>query len=75
VIPVDADIPFVGMCNLLKGLGFKEHIRGDHHIFKKDGIADIINLQPENSRVKAYQARQVRKIFISYKMLLGGEDE
>jgi len=28
----DANIPFSGLCNLLKGLGFDERIRGDHHI-------------------------------------------
>jgi len=27
-------------------LGFEERIKGDHHIFTKDGIAEIINIQP-----------------------------
>ena len=64
----DADIPFVGMCDLLIKLGFKEHIRGDHHIFLKEGIRGLINLQPEGSKGKAYQVRQVRKIIINYKL-------
>ena len=29
----DANIPFVELCNLLLALGFKERVKGDHHIF------------------------------------------
>jgi hypothetical protein len=63
------------MCHLLKEIGFKEHIRGDHHIFIKEGVREIINLQPENSKVKAYQVRQVRRIILNYKMMLGDEND
>ena len=30
----DANIPFAGVCRLLRSLGFRERIRGDHHIRK-----------------------------------------
>jgi len=43
----DANIPFTQMCQLLKKLGFKERIRGSHHIFTKGGIEEILNLQPK----------------------------
>ena len=33
----DANIPFPQFCHLLRRLGFEERIRGDHHIFTKDG--------------------------------------
>ena len=39
----------------LKKLGFKERIRGDHHIFTKDGVHEIVNIQPKGSQAKVYQ--------------------
>jgi len=30
----------------IQDLGFSERIKGDHHIFYKEGIEEIINLQP-----------------------------
>jgi predicted RNA binding protein YcfA (HicA-like mRNA interferase family) len=53
----DADISFLELCNVLKYLGFKERINGSHHIFYKDGIKEIINLQPKcHSAHQVYQA-------------------
>ncbi|HVS88503.1 MAG TPA: type II toxin-antitoxin system HicA family toxin [Candidatus Acidoferrum sp.] len=40
----DANIPFSGMVQLLKRLGFRERIKGSHHIFFRDGVAEILNL-------------------------------
>lgn len=67
----DANIPFAGLCQLLHGLGFRERIRGDHHIFVKDGVEEIVNLQPRGGKAKPYQVKQVRKVILRYK--LGGE--
>jgi len=41
----DANIRFRDLVGLLKALGFDERIKGDHHIFTRDGVAEIINLQ------------------------------
>lgn len=71
----DSNIPFVGLCNLLMAFGFDERIRGDHHIFTKDGIDEILNLQPLGSKSKAYQVKQVRNIVLKYKLKLGVDDE
>ncbi|MBM3713057.1 MAG: type II toxin-antitoxin system HicA family toxin [Actinobacteria bacterium] len=64
----DKDISFLELCNVLKRLGFKERIQGSHHIFYKDGIKEIINLQPKNSNAKAYQVKQIRNIIVQYKI-------
>lgn len=64
----DKDISFLELCNVLKHLGFKERVRGSHHIFYKDGIKEIINLQPKNSSAKAYQVKQIRNIIVQYKI-------
>ena len=42
----DNNIAFGELCSLLRTLGFKERIKGDHHIFTRQEIAEIINLQP-----------------------------
>jgi predicted RNA binding protein YcfA (HicA-like mRNA interferase family) len=67
----DANIPFDGLCGLMRNLGFDERTRGSHHIFTREGVAEIVNLQPVGSKAKAYQVKQVRGIILKYK--LGGE--
>jgi len=67
----DANIPFSGLRALLAHLGFEERIRGNHHFFTKDGLEEIINLQPKGAKAKPYQVKQVRNIILRYK--LGGE--
>jgi hypothetical protein len=69
----DKNIEFDALCNLLKQLGFAERVRGDHHILTKDGITEILNLQPKKHQAKAYQVKQVRKVILRYK--LAGEKD
>ena len=64
----DKNISFLELCNILNYLGFEERIEGSHHIFYKDGIKEILNLQPKNSNAKAYQVKQVRNIIVQYKI-------
>ena len=69
----DANIQFSGICQLLHSLGFRERIRGDHHIFIKQGVEEILNLQPKGGKAKPYQVKQVRKVILRYR--LGGEGD
>ena len=69
----DASVAFSDLCWLLKRLGFEERIRGSHHIFTKDGVEEIVNLQPISSKAKAYQVKQVRNVILKYQ--LGGRDD
>jgi predicted RNA binding protein YcfA (HicA-like mRNA interferase family) len=69
----DANIPFAQVCQLLRRLGFEERIRGSHHIFAKDGVEEILNLQPKGSQAKAYQVRQIREVILKHQ--LGGEND
>jgi predicted RNA binding protein YcfA (HicA-like mRNA interferase family) len=50
-------------------LGFEERVKGSHHIYFKDGIDEIINLQPSNGKAKPYQVKQVRELIIKYKLI------
>lgn len=68
----DANIAFTELCQLLDKLGFAERVRGSHHIFTKDGVEEILNVQPQGSKAKAYQVKQVRNVIFKYK--LGGQE-
>jgi len=70
----DANIAFAELCGLLRNLGFDERVRGDHHIFSKAGVAEILNLQPERAQAKPYQVKQVRNVILRYQ-LAGDSDE
>jgi hypothetical protein len=65
----DKNIRFQSLRSVLKNFGFSERIKGDHHIFCRDGIEEIINLQPlRNGKAKAYQVKQARAIILKYKL-------
>lgn len=67
----DANIDFGDLRQLLKRLGFAERVKGSHHIFTKEGVEEILNLQPSGAKAKSYQVKQVRSVFREYK--LGGK--
>jgi hypothetical protein len=69
----DANIAFDDLCGLLRHLGFAERVKGSHHIFTRDGVAEILNLQPKGGKAKAYQVAQVRSVVVDYG--LAGEPE
>ena len=69
----DSNISFSDLCKVLTLLGFSVRIKGDHFIYFKDGIDEIINIQPKGNSAKAYQVKQVRNIILKYR--LGGIDD
>jgi hypothetical protein len=69
----DANISFDGICQLLRHLGFDERIKGSHHIFTRESIEEILNLQPIGSKAKAYQVKQVRGVILKHR--LGGKNQ
>lgn len=67
----DTNIPFLGLQKLLGHLGFTCRIKGDHFIYTKPGVEEILNIQPKGNKAKPYQVKQVRDIILKYQ--LGGE--
>ena len=67
----DANVPFETLRALLRRLGFDERIKGDHHIFTKDGVEEILNLQPKDGKGKSYQVKQVRDVILKYQLRIG----
>lgn len=66
----DSNISFSDLQKALTLLGFTVRIKGDHFIYFKDGIDEIINIQPNGNKAKPYQVKQVRNIILKYR--LGG---
>ena len=64
----DANIDFGDLRSLLAALGFTERIRGDHYIYTRGDVEEILNLQPRDGKAKPYQVRQVRAVLIRYKL-------
>ncbi len=64
----DADIRFDDICHLLRRHGFRERIRGSHHIFTMPGVDEILNLQPKGGGAKAYQVAQVRDLILKHRL-------
>ncbi|MBI2807372.1 MAG: type II toxin-antitoxin system HicA family toxin [Planctomycetes bacterium] len=70
----DKNISFGDLRSFLKGLEFVERINGDHYIFSKEGVEEILNLQPKGSKAKPYQVKQVRNLILKYQMGSSADD-
>ena len=65
----DTNIGFGEIRDLLLNLGFEERTRGSHHIFRKTGIEERINIQKDGPKAKPYQVRQIRTILLKYRFI------
>jgi len=65
----DSNIRFRDLRKMIMDLGFLERIKGDHHIFYREGVEEILNIQPlEDGKAKTYQVKQVRGVILKYKL-------
>ena len=64
----DANIRFDDLRLFLLRLGFVERVRGSHHIFRKAGVRERVNLQSDGSHAKPYQVRQVRQVVLRHQL-------
>ena len=46
----------------------EERVRGGHHLNRKRGVAERVNLQCDDGDAKPYQVRQVRRLIHKYKL-------
>lgn len=65
----DANIDFDELRDLLNELGFDERIRGSHHMYRREGISELINLQRDGGKAKPYQVKQVRNVVVKYRLM------
>jgi hypothetical protein len=64
----DANIPFEQTRSMLLHLGFKERVRGSHHIFNREGIEELIDIQKVGGECKPYQVKQMRAVLKKYNL-------
>ena len=66
----DKNIGFDDLRNLLLNLDFEERIKGSHHIFTREKVEEILNIQSKYGKAKPYQVKQARNVIIKYKLTL-----
>ena len=66
----DANVDFEQLRRLLILFGFAERFKGSHHIFSKENIEEIINIQEIQGKAKPYQIKQVRNLILRYQLKL-----
>jgi predicted RNA binding protein YcfA (HicA-like mRNA interferase family) len=64
----DNNIKFNDIKSLLTHLGFDMRVKGSHHIFRKEGVNELVNIQKDGSKAKPYQIRQIRAILLEYNL-------
>jgi len=68
----DNNFDFSELVSLMKILGFQLRVKGSHYIFYRDGISEIINIQPvRENKGKPYQVKQIRNLILKYKLKTG----
>lgn len=66
----DKNFDFADLCTLVQQIGFTIRSgKGDHSVFYKEGVEEIISLQPtKDGKAKPYQVRQIRDILRKYRL-------
>ena len=62
----DNNILFSDLQRLLDYLCFHHRVNGNHFIYWREDIEEIINIQSDGNKAKAYQVKQVRSIIYKY---------
>lgn len=62
-----ASLSFTELQRLAEGAGFTlSRTKGDHWVYTRTGVREIINLQPKHGKAKPYQVRQVLDLIEKY---------
>ena len=65
----DKNVDFNDLTKILESFNFSSRIKGGHHIYYKEGIEEIINIQPlSNNKAKPFQVKQIRLLILKYKL-------
>ncbi len=63
-------LTFKDLQQLVESAGFRlKQVRGSHHVYTREGIVEIINIQPKGKMAKPYQVRQVAGLIDKYGLL------
>ena len=66
----DKNFSFDDLCYIIERAGFEcRGGKGSHRIYAKQGVAEIINVQPRGGgEAKPYQVKQVRELLVKYRI-------
>lgn len=65
------NVRFSEFVNLIEAFGFRlSRVSGSHHIFKRPGIPELINLQNVDGQVKPYQIKQWLRLVERYNLMM-----
>jgi predicted RNA binding protein YcfA (HicA-like mRNA interferase family) len=68
------NVRFGDMVLLVEAFGFRLiRTAGSHHMYTRDGIPKIVNLQEDNGQAKPYQIRQFLTLVEKYRLALEEE--
>jgi len=74
VLTNSRNISFDELASLIEAFGFRlDRTSGSHHIYKKTGIRELVNIQDVKGKAKPYQIRQFLTIIERYNLLLEEE--
>lgn len=72
----DKNISFDEIVRILENFGFEKRVKGSHHIFFKNNVEEILNIQPMNDgKAKPYQVKQVREIILKYRLMFKTDND
>ncbi len=70
------NVSFDDFVHCIELVGFKlKRVSGSHHVFSKEGIPDLVNVQCINGKAKPYQISQFLRILKLYDMKVVKENE
>ncbi len=70
-----ANLRFEEACALARAFGFHlSRVSGSHHIFARQGVRELLNLQEVGGKAKPYQIKQLLDLVERYNLSLGGEE-
>ena len=69
------NVKFNELETLIKAFGFElARINGSHHIYNRDDIPEIINIQNRKGQVSPYQVKQFLAIIEKYQLTLDNKE-
>jgi predicted RNA binding protein YcfA (HicA-like mRNA interferase family) len=65
------NVAFSDMVSLMQGFGFSlTRTSGSHHIFARDDVPELVNIQNVGGQAKPYQIRQFLRLVEKYNLRL-----
>lgn len=64
----DTNVEFRDVTGLLLHPGFEMRTKESHHMFRRDGIPESLDLQPRRASAKPCQVKQVRNVILKHRL-------